>query len=191
MDLRYTADELRFATSLRAFVDDHLPDDIRERMRLGTRAQEDIVACSASSTGATGSAYSWPKELWRSRLTPVPAHDLPRGKPAGAGARGVVVQYHDDRPVLTPVWQRGQTAAIFAARLPNIDDWWCPGFFRAGAGSDLDALKTAAKRDGTIMSSTARRSGPRRRITPIGAFAWCVPIPTRNARKTFRFCWST
>jgi len=35
MDLRYTAAQLAFRDELRAFFRDSLPDDIRERMRLG------------------------------------------------------------------------------------------------------------------------------------------------------------
>ena len=36
----------------------------------------------------------------------------------------------------------------FLARAANLDDWWCQGFSEPGAGSDLAALKTAAKREG-------------------------------------------
>ena len=44
MDLRFTSDELEFRDELRAFIRDHLPDDIRERMRLGyAPRKEDIV----------------------------------------------------------------------------------------------------------------------------------------------------
>jgi alkylation response protein AidB-like acyl-CoA dehydrogenase len=36
----------------------------------------------------------------------------------------------------------------FLPRAANVDDWWCQGFSEPGAGSDLAALKTAAKRVG-------------------------------------------
>jgi len=36
----------------------------------------------------------------------------------------------------------------FLPRAANLDDWWCQGFSEPGAGSDLAALKTAAKRVG-------------------------------------------
>jgi alkylation response protein AidB-like acyl-CoA dehydrogenase len=36
----------------------------------------------------------------------------------------------------------------FLPRARDVDDWWCQGFSEPGAGSDLAALKTAAKRVG-------------------------------------------
>ena len=35
MDLRFTSDELAFRDELRAFIRDHLPDDIRSRISSG------------------------------------------------------------------------------------------------------------------------------------------------------------
>ena len=43
MDLRYTAAELAFRDELRTFFDDHLPVDIRERMRLGHMPSKDDI----------------------------------------------------------------------------------------------------------------------------------------------------
>ena len=43
----------------------------------------------------------------------------------------------------------------------------------------------------TISSSTARRCGPRARISPIGAFCWCAPTPTRRSITASAICWST
>lgn len=36
----------------------------------------------------------------------------------------------------------------FLPRCANLDDWWCQGFSEPGAGSDLAALKTSARREG-------------------------------------------
>ena len=55
MDLRFDEDELAFRDELRAFIRDHLPDDIRERMRLGYAPRKGTpFAGSASSTSAAG-----------------------------------------------------------------------------------------------------------------------------------------
>ncbi len=44
MDLRFSADETAFRDELRGFIRDQLPDDIRERMRLGyAPRKEDTV----------------------------------------------------------------------------------------------------------------------------------------------------
>jgi hypothetical protein len=64
LDLRFSADELAFRDELRAFIHDHLPDDIRERMRLGySPRKEDTVRCGASSTSAAGPPSTGPRNM--------------------------------------------------------------------------------------------------------------------------------
>src|SRR5262245_58485560 len=61
------------------------------------------------------------------------AHDLPRGKPGGAGTRSLVVQYYDDRAGADPVWHRSAEAAVSAPRR-QYRRLVVPGIFRAGRG---------------------------------------------------------
>jgi alkylation response protein AidB-like acyl-CoA dehydrogenase len=47
-------------------------------------------------------------------------------------------------PVLIQFGSQEQKSR-FLPRAANVDDWWCQGFSEPGAGSDLAALKTAAR----------------------------------------------
>jgi len=68
-------------------------------------------------------------------------------------------------PVLIQFGTEEQTRR-FLARAANLDDWWCQGFSEPGAGSDLAALKAAARREGDhyvvngskIWTSTAHQA---------------------------------
>src|SRR5258708_22089066 len=63
MDLRFTADELAFRDEVRAFIADNLPEDIRERMRLGHPAEKaDTIRWQRILNARGWAAYSWPKE---------------------------------------------------------------------------------------------------------------------------------
>src|SRR5260370_23079430 len=73
MDLRFTAEELAFRDELRDFIRDHLPDDIRERMRLGyAPRKEDTVRGQRILNERGWAAFNWPKEYGGARWTPGP-----------------------------------------------------------------------------------------------------------------------
>ena len=148
MDLRYTADELAFRDEVRAFIRDHLPSDIRERSRLGhAPSKEDTVTWQRILNRRGWAAYSWPREHGGPGWTPVqrmifleenqlaPAPEVSSFNITMIGP--VLIQFGTD-----------EQKQRFLPRAANIDDWWCQGFSEPGAGSDLAALKTAAKRDG-------------------------------------------
>jgi alkylation response protein AidB-like acyl-CoA dehydrogenase len=166
MDLRFTAEEEAFRDELRAFIRDNLPADIRDRMREGKAAEKDeIVRWQQILNARHWAAYSWPKEYGGPGWTPVqrmifleenqlaPAPEVSGFNITMLGP--VLIQFGTD-----------EQKRRFLPRAANLDDWWCQGFSEPGAGSDLAALKTAAKRDGDdyvvngqkIWTSTAHMS---------------------------------
>src|SRR6266567_7158400 len=63
MDLRFTAEEVAFRDEVRGFIADNLPEDIRERMRLGHPAEKaDTIRWQRILNARGWAAYSWPKE---------------------------------------------------------------------------------------------------------------------------------
>ena len=148
MDLRFTTEELAFRDELRAFIGDHLPAEILERMRLGHAPNKaETVAWQRILNARGWAAYSWPKEYGGPGWSPVqrmifleenqlaPAPEVSSFNITMIGP--VLIQFGSD-----------EQKARFLPRAANIDDWWCQGFSEPGAGSDLAALKTSARRDG-------------------------------------------
>ncbi|HYM74291.1 MAG TPA: acyl-CoA dehydrogenase family protein [Stellaceae bacterium] len=148
MDLRFSAEELAFRDELRGFIRDNLPADIRDKMRLGYAPEkEDTRRWQRILNARHWAAYSWPKEWGGPGWTPVqrmmfleenmltPAPDMQVFNVTMIGP--VLIQFGTD-----------EQKQRFLPRAANLDDWWCQGFSEPGAGSDLAALKTAAKRVG-------------------------------------------
>jgi alkylation response protein AidB-like acyl-CoA dehydrogenase len=148
MDLRLNSEELAFRDEVRAFIRDNLPADIRHRMQQGHPARKaDIVAWQRILNQKGWAAYSWPEEWGGPGWTAVQrmifldetqTAPTPNVNPFNITMLGpVLIQFG------TP-----EQKQRFLPRAANIDDWWCQGFSEPGAGSDLAALKTAARRDG-------------------------------------------
>jgi len=148
MDLRFSDEELAFRDELRGFIRDNLPTDIRDKMRLGYPSEKEDTRRWQRILNARGwAAYSWPKEWGGPGWTPVqrmmfleenqltPAPDMQVFNITMIGP--VLIQFGTD-----------EQKKRFLPRAANLDDWWCQGFSEPGAGSDLAALKTAAKRVG-------------------------------------------
>src|SRR6202030_2845470 len=72
MDLRFSADELKFRDELRGFIRDNLPTDIRDKMRLGySGAKGDRIRWQRILNKKNWAAYSWTKEWGGPGWTPV------------------------------------------------------------------------------------------------------------------------
>jgi len=148
MDLSYSAEDLAFRDDVRAFLDEKLPKESAEKIRLGQDlgkvAQEQWHAL-LNERGWL--APNWPKEFGGAEWNAVQRHifeeecaraNAPRVVPFGLS-------------MLAPVLQKFGSKVQQDTYLPRIldgTDWWCQGYSEPGAGSDLASLKTRAVRDG-------------------------------------------
>jgi alkylation response protein AidB-like acyl-CoA dehydrogenase len=166
MDLRFTPEELAFRDEVRAFIGDNLPEDIAARLRQGRAwRKEDIVTWQRILNKQGWAAYTWPREWggpgWSAVkrmifLEEIQNYPAPEVNPFNITMLG---------PVLIQFGTQEQKER-FLPRAANVDDWWCQGFSEPGAGSDLAALKTAARREGDdyivngqkIWTSTAHQA---------------------------------
>jgi alkylation response protein AidB-like acyl-CoA dehydrogenase len=148
MDLRFTPEEAAFREEVRGFIRDNLPQDIRERLRLGYSARkEDTVAWQRILNRKGWAAYSWPKEYGGPGWSAVQRMIFLEENLLGNAPELLSFNITMIGPVLMQFATEEQKRH-FLPRAANLDDWWCQGFSEPGAGSDLAALKTAAVRDG-------------------------------------------
>ncbi|MBN8750258.1 Putative acyl-CoA dehydrogenase FadE17 [Xylophilus ampelinus] len=144
MDLTLSPAEQAFEAEVRAFIGEHLPADIREKVRLDRFLDRDDFMRWQQILGRQGwFTGAWPREhggqAWSAMQTIIfnrvagemHCPELQVFGPAMVG----------------PVLYTFGTEAQKAKHLPAIRDssvWWCQGYSEPGAGSDLASLKTQA-----------------------------------------------
>ena len=148
MDLRFSAEELAFRDELRAFIRDNLPTDIRDKLRLGYGPEkEDTIRWQRILNARNRAAYLWPKEWGGPGWTPIQRMMFLEENQLANAPDMQVFNITMIGPVLIQFGTKEQKER-FLPRARDVDDWWCQGFSEPGAGSDLAALKTAARREG-------------------------------------------
>ena len=148
MDLRFSAEETAFRDELRDFIRDKLPTDIRDNMRLGYGAEkEDTIRWQRILNERHWAAYMWPKEWGGPGWSPIQRMIFLEENQLANAPDMQVFNITMIGPVLIQFGTEEQKKR-FLPRAANVDEWWCQGFSEPGAGSDLAALKTAAKRVG-------------------------------------------
>ncbi|MEH3040018.1 MAG: acyl-CoA dehydrogenase family protein [Sphingomonas paucimobilis] len=148
MDLSYTPEEEAFRADVRAFLAEKLPADILavgEDDNALTKEQVERWQAILASRGWL--AGHWPREHGGQDWTPVQRF-LFEEEMARAGApMPLPFGLNMLAPVLIKFGSPHQQQH-WLGRMLRGEDWWCQGYSEPGAGSDLAALRTTARRDG-------------------------------------------
>ena len=148
MNLDFTPEEKAFQAEVREFLDTALPDDLRQKFRNGELlTKEETVRWARILDEKGWGAPRWPKEFGGTGWTPAQRYifneelqAIPAAEPFLAGQSLV-------GPVLINFGTEDQQRR-FLPRILNYEDWWAQGFSEPGAGSDLAAIATTARREG-------------------------------------------
>ncbi len=148
MQLRFTPQEIAFRDEVRAFIHGALPETIRRKTIEGRRlGKEEIVTWQRILNARGWAVPHWPVEWGGTGWSPVQLYlfrdelqQAPAPEPLQFGVNMV-------GPVIIAFGSEAQKRR-FLPRIANLDDWWCQGFSEPGAGSDLAAVATAARREG-------------------------------------------
>jgi alkylation response protein AidB-like acyl-CoA dehydrogenase len=148
MDLNYSADELAFRDTVRAFLDTNLPKELQHKVLNHKRLSKDDIVHWHKIVAAQGwVGTGWPVEYGGTGWSAVQRHiwdeecaraGTPPILPFGVGMVA---------PVIMAFGNEAQKRH-YLPRILNCDDWWCQGYSEPGAGSDLASVKTRAERQG-------------------------------------------
>lgn len=149
MDLAFTDEEIAFRDEVRTFLKDNIPNDIKERAKIGWNylPKEDYVRWQKALYEKGWIAPNWPDEYggpgWTAAQRFIFEEECayascPRVQPFGVTMVG---------PVIYTFGNEAQKER-FLPRILSSDDWWCQGYSERGSGSDLAALATKAVLDG-------------------------------------------
>ena len=153
----FTAEEDAFRLTVRSFLDEKLPAELRQRMLSGERpTREDKVTWSRLLHARGWGGYTWPAEHGGPGFSPIQRYIF-EDEAWQAGAPEVVPF---GLKMVAPVIMKFGTDAQkqrFLPRIASLEDYWCQGYSEPGSGSDLASLKTRAVRDGNDYVVTGQK----------------------------------
>src|SRR5499426_2603548 len=148
MDLNYSAEETAFRDQVRAWLGEHLPHDLRDKVvNYEALEKDDLLRWHRILAAKGWVAPNWPEEWGGTDWTAVERHIFEEE----CGYAGCPPLVPFGLSMCAPVLLRFGTEAQkkrFLPRIYNGDDFWCQGYSEPGSGSDLASLKTRAVRQG-------------------------------------------
>jgi alkylation response protein AidB-like acyl-CoA dehydrogenase len=148
MQLALTDDEAKFRDELREFYTTKIPEDVRERVRLGESEGRDDITTSHKILNANGLAVpGWPVEWGGKDWTPTQHEIWLDEMQLACVPEPLTFNANMVGPVIAEFGSQ-QIKERFLPPTANLDIWWCQGFSEPEAGSDLASLRTTAQRDG-------------------------------------------
>ncbi len=152
MDFEFSEKDEAFRKEVRAWLERHVPDDLRGKSFAASRADKDEVkrlrAWQKTMYEASYVGMDWPVEFGGKGATLVDQlilfQEMARAESPQLVNRGGL-------SMLGPTLMKHGTPAQQKRFLKNIltaDEMWCQGFSEPNAGSDLANLQTRAVRDG-------------------------------------------
>jgi pimeloyl-CoA dehydrogenase large subunit len=148
MELQFSADELAFRQEVRDFIAGNLRDEIRQSMLLGgALVREHVIEWQRILHRKGWAVAHWPVEWGGTGWSPIQHYLFTEELQLAPAPRPLAYSVYMLGPVLIAFGSEEQKRR-FLPRIANLDDWWCQGFSEPDAGSDLAAVKTAARRVG-------------------------------------------
>ncbi len=149
MDLRDTPEEAAFRAGLRAWLEEHLPDELRGHRGGAARFDEpEMRAWSRAQYDAGYAGLTWPKEYGGGGAPythqAIFLEEMARAEAPphigviGLGMAGPTIIAHGTE----------QQRSRYLAPILSAEEIWCQGFSEPGAGSDLAGVRTSARLDG-------------------------------------------
>jgi len=147
VDLKFTADEIKFRDEVRRFIDENFDDELRaamEKTRTGYIDKHLHIRWQKRLAAKGWMVPNWPVEFGGTGWTPVQKYIFEQEM--SQANTPIVVPFGPK--MLAPVIMRFGTPEQKKKYLPDIvqsNVWWCQGYSEPGAGSDLAGLQMRAE----------------------------------------------
>ena len=146
MSLLYSDADLALRDQVRAFLASNLPPELQHKVRQHLRLQRDDYVRWHRILAARGwAAPGWPVEYGGPGWTSVQRHIFDE-ECALAGTPPVLPFGVNMVAPVIMAFGNQQQKDYYLPRILSCEDWWCQGYSEPGAGSDLAALTTSARR---------------------------------------------